>query len=531
MKISRIRLGSSAQENYGLLLTALAPVVPQILGSAFNIWYNATVIEPLFTPALKQRFFEAVVLYNSVVYPVGVFLWVKRIFSFRDLFRRLRAGTVRTPRSGVPTDASLTQARRQLIHLPWFAAAICSVAWFLCIPIFLGALLQIQHPLDPRLLWHLPISFCISGFIAITHTFFLVELASHWGLFPVFFRDTRADLTPNIFTLSLRGRGIMWAISASICPIASLLLLIFAPRSPVMSAEWLAVFVGVVGIAFGIFTALMLSWLIAKPIDQMRAAADAVSRGNLHVDVGPAGAARADEFGRLLSEFDQMVRQLREKEKLRQTFGLHVGKRAAEQILAHDPGLSGIEQEITVMFVDMRSWTARASVSAPADVVEVMNDFFRVTVRVVEEEHRGMVNKYLGDGFMAIFGAGESDSDHAQDAVAAGREILSAVNRLNDELASKGHAPIRIGIGIHCGPAIVGSIGTPQRLEFTAIGNTVNIASRIEGLTKAVGRSLLVTAAVRDRSGDSFNFEELPPQEVRGIEGRMTLFAVHCRPE
>ena len=515
---------SSPRERYGLLVTALAPVVPQILGSAFNIWYNATVIEPLFTSALKQRFLEAVVLYNSVVYPVGVFLWVKRIFSFRDLFHRLREGQAIGGHR--PPLQKLTQARRRLIHLPWFAAAICSVAWFLCIPIFLGALLQVQHPLDPRLLWHLPISFCVSGFIAITHTFFLVELASHWGLFPVFFRDARADLTPNIFTLSLRGRGIMWAISASICPIASLLLLMFAPRSTVMSAGWLAVFVGVVGIAFGIFTALMLSWLIAKPIDQMRAAADAVSRGNLDVDVGPAGAARADEFGRLLSEFDQMVRQLREKEKLRQTFGLHVGKRAAEQILAHDPGLSGIEQEIMVMFVDMRSWTARASVSAPADVVEVMNDFFRVTVRVVEEQHRGMVNKYLGDGFMAIFGAGESDSDHAQDAVAAGREILSAVNTLNDELAAKGHAPIRIGIGIHCGPAIVGSIGTPQRLEFTAIGNTVNIASRIEGLTKAVGKSLLVTAAVRNRSGDLFSFEELPPQEVRGIEGRMALFAV-----
>ncbi|PYJ48372.1 MAG: adenylate/guanylate cyclase domain-containing protein, partial [Verrucomicrobia bacterium] len=74
----------------------------------------------------------------------------------------------------------------------------------------------------PRLLWHLPISFCVSGFIAVTHSFFLVELASHWGLFPVFFRGERADLTPGVFTLSLRGRGILWAVSASICPIASL---------------------------------------------------------------------------------------------------------------------------------------------------------------------------------------------------------------------------------------------------------------------------------------------------------------------
>ena len=221
-----------------------------------------------------------------------------------------------------------------------------------------------------------------------------------------------------------------------------------------------------------------------------------------------------------------MVRELRDKEKLRQTFGLHVGRRAAERILARDPGLSGVEEEITVMFVDMRSWTARASASPPAEIVEIMNDFFRVSVCAVEEEHRGMVNKYLGDGFMAIFGAGDSGSNHARDAVLAGCEILRAVKGLNDELAAKERAPIQIGIGIHSGPAIVGSVGSPQRLEFTAIGNTVNVASRIQGLTKTVGRPLLVTEAVRDRAGDSFVFEELPPQEVRGIEGRVIIFAV-----
>src|SRR5215211_5387205 len=137
-----------------------------------------------------------------------------------------------------------------------------------------------------------------------------------------------------------------------------------------------------------------------------------------------------------------------------------------------------------------------------------------------------MVNKYLGDGFMAIFGAGDSVSNHARDAVAAGCEILRAVRGLNDELATKQRAPIQIGIGIHSGPAIVGSVGSPQRLEFTAIGNTVNVASRIQGLTKTVGRPLLVTSDVRDRVCDSFAFEQLPPQEVRGIEGRVMIFAV-----
>jgi adenylate cyclase len=355
MKISQIRpLGSSARQRYGLLVTALAPVVPQILGSAFNIWYNTTVIEPLLvSPTLKQRFAWTWVFYTIVAFLIGLLLWLKRVRSLCDLFHRLQEG--KSVGGHTPPLQKLTEARRRLIHLPWFAAVICGVGWFLCIPVFIGALLQVQSPLDPRLLWHLPISFCVSGFIAITHTFFLVELASHWGLYPVFFRDTRADLTPNIFTLSLRGRGIAWAVSASICPIASLLLLIFAPRSAAMDAQWFAVFVGVVGIAFGIFTALMLSWLVAKPIDEIRAATDAVAHGKFDIHLA---VTRADEFGRLLGEMNHMIRELRDKEKLRQTFGLHVGRRAAEQILARDPGLSGVEEEITVMFVDMRSWTA-----------------------------------------------------------------------------------------------------------------------------------------------------------------------------
>ena len=508
----------NARERYALLITALAPVIPQIIGTVFNIWYNSTVIQPLLTSAaLKQRFFETIIIYNAVVYPIGFWLWLKRILSFRGLFYELQSGLTSDSRS-------LEQARRRLIHLPWFGAAIGVVAWFLCIPVFLGALAQVQGPLAPGLLWHLPISFCVSGFIAVTHTFFLVELASQWGLFPVFFRDARADLTPGIFTLSLRGRGLMWAISASICPIASLLLLMFAPRGPGMNAQWFAVFVGVVGIAFGIFTALMMSRLVAKPIDQLRGAADAVSRGNFNVDLA---VSRADEFGRLLGEFNRMLRELKDKEKLRQTFGLHVGKRAADQILARDPGLSGVEEEITVMFVDIRSATARAGASSPEEMIELLNDFFRVTVRVVEEAHGGMVNKYLGDGFMAIFGMGEVKLNHAQEAVNAGREILLAVDELNSDLVARSREPFRIGIGIHSGPAIVGSIGSPQRLEFTAIGNTVNIASRIESLTKTVGRPLLITEAVRDLLRDKSGLEELPPQQIRGVRDAVLVFAPH----
>ena len=136
-----------------------------------------------------------------------------------------------------------------------------------------------------------------------------------------------------------------------------------------------------------------------------------------------------------------------------------------------------------------------------------------------------MVNKYLGDGFMALFGAGDSNSNHADAAVTAGREILRALEELNREFAVDGREEIRIGVGLHTGPAIVGSIGSPQRLEFTAIGNTVNVASRIESLTKTVGRSLLLTADVKASLTSDFPLEELPPQRVRGIDEPVTVFA------
>lgn len=135
-------LGNPVRTRYGLLLTALAPVIPQILGSGFNIWYNATVIEPMLTPALRQRFFDTVIAYNALVYPIGIYLWLRRIFSFRDLIHRLQTNIA----AQRPPPQQLTQARRRLIHLPWFAAAICGLAWFLCIPVFIGALLQRTEP-------------------------------------------------------------------------------------------------------------------------------------------------------------------------------------------------------------------------------------------------------------------------------------------------------------------------------------------------------------------------------------------------
>jgi adenylate cyclase len=506
---------SANAKRYGLLVTGLAPAIPQVLGSIFNIWYNAVVIAPLLvSDPLRRRFALTVIFYNAVVYPLAIAFWLRIIFSARPVFHAL------VHQQEVAQDR-LEQARRRIINLPWIGAGISSVAWLGCIPVFIPALLAAGQPIHSQLLWHLPISFVISAFIAVTQTFFLIELASHWALFPVFFSDTRPDRIAGSHPPSLRTRGLMWAISAGVCPIASLLLLMFAPRSSSAHLQWFAVFVGAVGIGFGLCSAILMTHLVAKPVDELRAAFNSVGAGKLDIHLP---LRRADEFGALVADFNSMVVELREKEHVRRAFGLHVGEKVAQEILSRDPELGGTEQIITVMFLDIRGFTARTSGAEPRSVINFLNRFLQAMVEIIENEHGGVVNKFLGDGLMAIFGLSAGSTTHADDSVQAARSMLRRLEKLNTELTAAGELPLQIGIGINTGRAIVGSIGSFERMEFTVIGDTVNIASRIEALNKTSGTNVLLSKMTRDALANVSNLRLLPPQRIKGVEEMVETF-------
>ena len=198
------------------------------------------------------------------------------------------------------------------------------------------------------------------------------------------------------------------------------------------------------------------------------------------------------------------IEERKRLEHSRRILGVHVGHKVAEQILARDPGVGGMEQEISVMFVDIRSFTARAA----------------------NLEHGGMINKFLGDGFMALFGVDSDEYNHADKALAAGCDLERRVERLNLDLATRGEEPIRIGIGINSGRAIVGSIGSSERMEFTVIGNTVNVASRIEALNKTVNTTLLISKATRDALRRQISLRALPLQAVKGVVQPLEIFTL-----
>jgi len=218
------------------------------------------------------------------------------------------------------------------------------------------------------------------------------------------------------------------------------------------------------------------------------------------------------------------VEEKKRLEDVRRTLGLHVGHRVAEQILARDPGLGGTEQQVTVMFVDIRSFTARAANLKPHEAMSFLNRFLHAMVEVVEIEHGGMINKFLGDGFMALFGVDSAQHNHADKALAAGHDLERRLERLNSDLARCGEEAIRIGIGINTGRVVVGSIGSPERMDFTVIGNPVNTASRIEALNKTVGTTLLLSRTTRDALRRPILLRALPRQAVEGLEHPLEIF-------
>jgi adenylate cyclase len=222
----------------------------------------------------------------------------------------------------------------------------------------------------------------------------------------------------------------------------------------------------------------------------------------------------------LRRQFAASIAAATARDRVTNLFGQHVSPQVVERLMAEGTSTGGDIRRVAVMFVDFRGFTAGARSRSPQDVVDRLDGAFAVLVDILDRQG-GIVNKFLGDGFLALFGAPLAASDAAHRAVAAGREMLEAMDRIN----AGSSWPLRIGIGIHFGEVVAGNIGSPRRKEYTVIGDTVNFASRLEALNKDFGSQLLISAAVRETLGDEArDAVALGEVEVRGYERPVAVF-------
>jgi adenylate cyclase len=264
---------------------------------------------------------------------------------------------------------------------------------------------------------------------------------------------------------------------------------------------------------------LELTVLVTKsiigPVRDLLESTERVKAGDLSARVP---VVSGDEVGHLARSFNEMMTGLEEREALREAFGSYVDPDIAERVIAEGEMLEGEDVELTVMFIDMCNFTAFAERSSARETVARLNDLFGLIVPILVK-HGGHANKFIGDGVMGVFGAPHRLRDHATRALDAACEVVSAVDE-------RYGGDLRVGIGINSGPASVGSIGGGGRLEFAVIGDTVNVAARVERLTREIGDPVLLTEATRALlNGDGHELVPRGEVPVRGREDRVAVYA------
>lgn len=221
----------------------------------------------------------------------------------------------------------------------------------------------------------------------------------------------------------------------------------------------------------------------------------------------------------LRTQFEHSVRAVAARDRVTNLFGQHVSPAVVDRLLATRTDPPSEMRTVCVLFLDIRGFTAMTRKRSAEETVAFLNAFFARMIDVVDRNN-GIINKFLGDGFLALFGAPLADPAAARNALAAAHAMIDTVGEWN--AAHPGWA-LRVGIGIHLGEAVTGTVGSPRRKEYTVIGDTVNLAARLEQLTKEMGAQLLVSQSVLDATS-SEGAVDLGPVEIRGYEERVRVW-------
>ena len=424
-------------------------------------------------------------------------------------------------------EIAFEAAERRLTQLPlrtaqWVAGfTFVAFAFRNSIPWWLPTPADLEPGLKEQTIADFLTTCVVLSVVYFTYTYFVVS-------------DYLASLCTFIFTRyghNLRlffGRYAVKLLVAllviSLGPLAAILVDLFSYDSPRLHGE---ILVDVAGALLGVaMSAFFISRSLLKPFGDLARAMTRVAGGDLDIRIP---VTSNDEVGEVTAQFNAMIEGLRERERIRETFGRYVDESVANTILQRqgDGDMGGEMGDATILFTDIAGFTTIAEYLEPRELVAALNDYLETVLEPIRL-NGGVVNTFIGDGLFASFNMPLPCEDHACAAVRAAIDIQRAVSSrtFGDRILDGGGVALATRIGISTGSVIGGSVGAGQRMSFTLLGDTVNLAARLEQLNKEHGTTILVSHSTQAGCGDGFVFSSLGHVTVRGRSEAVTIYTV-----
>ena len=413
------------------------------------------------------------VIMSAVLIVVGIaMVTVGAILNIRPPLRWLG---VREPTDAERQDTLKILRRQAAITVaPWLLTGAVLVVWDLDAGVEAKAVVA---------------SAMLFGTIATVSTAFLFTLRT--------LRPVLAGVTADFSRLTAPGVRarllLMWITCTAVPGLAIAVLLIMQSRGWIIDRttpiELALLVLALVAVVLGLRAMILVSISISDPVHEVIDAMARVERGRIdhHVEV-----YEWSEIGLLQKGFNNMVAGLRERERLRDLFGRHVGEDVVRRAVEENESLSGDERDVAVLFIDLVGSTRLAATHKPGEVAELLNDFFRIVVAAVARKH-GLINKFQGDAALAVFGAPLRVDDPATAALETARVLVTDLQRLQ----------LDFGVGVSAGPVFAGNIGAENRYEYTVVGDAVNEAARLADRAKEFSARVLCSGAAIERAGEA----------------------------
>jgi len=436
----------------------------------------------------------------------------------------------------IPSEDLFEHGRQRLINLPFILIPFSLFFWIF-IPIIVFSAGYAVGRINSGTAIAFSTRAIMVGLISSSIVFFGVEAHGRKRLIPLFFPEGLLSKIKGTATLSISKRVRAFFRLGSLIPLANIVLTLFvlywqADEGSVTVKEYargVLIFSVAVFVLFFMGSSVLnrlISRSISLPVKNILDTVEKIKKGNYDAQVK---VVSNDEIGVLGDATNEMIKGLKERELLRDTFGRYVAPEVRDEILSGRIPLDGELREVTVLFADLRGFTPLTESNDPKRVAKILNNYFEAMAAAIHS-HSGLILQFLGDEIYAVFGAPVYKSNHACLAFDAAISMKTKLVALNESFTRKGWPMLSHGIGIHTGNVVAANIGSPDRLSYLLVGDTVNIASRLQSLTRELDAHIIISSQTHDRLKKeqlkNIKIKKFLNFDITGKKGKLDIYSI-----